>query len=329
MTIFVVTDSKTVRKAFGSADRSRTYTVAFSPTSELSSLLKEADAVPGSFLYLDVDGMERRTLKRRLKRLQSDRPYQFGIIDPRNTIADVAELFHSGAADYVGKALLADELSTARIRRVVEYQPAPPPRRNGNHVPEHENQRIIPSGPDWSGVRDGEEYTFVMLYAGIDQAGDLRRKSSESFLASLRKAFGGILERAFAEYSARMWMWKEDEGLLLMPFDGSEVEAIVPAMRLMLNRVLINVEELPQFGGVSWRLAMHLGNTTYRTSGRTGGIVSESVNFMFHLGGRFVEQGGLAVTGPCHALVPDGIRPLLNHRGEFESIHIYTLRDLL
>lgn len=329
MTIFVVTDSKAVHKAFASAVRSRTYSVEFVPRDALNQTIRRADEVPDSFLYVDADGMDSRGFKRRLTRLRDERPYRFGIIDRTNAIRDVAELFHYAAADYVGKALLADGLTTARLRRVVEYDPAPVARRAGNHVPEHEQHRFVPSGSDWSGVMDGREYTFVMLYAGIDGAEELRRTSSESFLSSLRASFTGLLERAFADNQARVWMWKEEEGLLLMPFDGRELDVVVPALRLKLNQVLINAEQLAQYGEISWRLAVHLGNTTYRASGRTGDIVSESVNFVFHLGSRFVDSGGLAVTAPCLDLVPDGIRPLLDHRGSFESIDVYALRDLL
>lgn len=329
MTIFVVTDSKAVQKAFATAVRSRTYSVEFASCDEFNETTRRANDVPDSFLYVDAEGTDSRGLKRRLTRLRDERPYRFGIIDRTNAIRDVAELFHYAAADYVGKALLAEGLSTARLRRVVEYDPAPVARRVGNHVPEHEVHRLVPSGDDWSRVHDGQEYTFVMLYAGIDGAGELRRTSSETYLASLRASFTGLLERTFADYQARVWMWKEEEGLLLMPFDGQELDVMIPALRLMLNRVLINAEELAQYGDISWRLALHLGNTTYRSSGRTGDIVSESVNFLFHLGSRFVDPGGVAVTGPCLELIPEGVRPLLDHRGTFESIHIYALRELL
>ncbi|MFW5686323.1 MAG: hypothetical protein ACOC0O_06690 [Spirochaetota bacterium] len=329
MTIYVVTDSRTVRKAFASAERSRTYSVEYAPQEEIGEVVSRAQAVPDSFVYFDTSGMNDRAVKRRLTRLRETRPYRYGIVDPKDEIADVVHLFHSAAADYLNRALLAEGVSTARLRRVVEYEPVPLGRRGNNHIPDHERGRVIPSGNDWSGICDGEEYTFLMLYAALDHSSDLRRKSSEGLLAAMRRSFVSLLEHYFADYHARVWMWKEDEGLLLMPFDGRQVDAIVPALRLHLDRVLINAEQLAQYGLLSWRLALHLGNTTYRSSGRTGSIVSESVNFMFHFGSRFVEPGGLAVTASVHDLMPDRVRPLLNHRGEFESIHVYTLRDLV
>ncbi len=329
MTIIVVTSSRSVKKAFASAERSRTYSVEYMSPDRMKEAFAHADSLPESFLYLDADGTDVQTLKRRITTLRDIRPYRFGIIDPGGKVADVAELFHNAAADYVSKPLLGAGVSTARLRRVVEFQPVTVERPAHNHVPEHESHQIIASGTDWASVRDGGEYTFLMLYAGIDEAGDLRRKSSDGFLSSLRRSFCSMLENAFAEFNARVWMWKEDEGLLLMPFDGGQIDAIVAALRLMLNRVPVNVDEFSQYGELSWRIALHLGNTTYRSGGRTGSIVSESLNFLFHLGSQFVEPGGLAVTAPCYAHVPEGIRPLLNHRGQFESVHVYTLRDVI
>jgi len=329
MTIIVVTSSRSVKKAFASAERSRTYSVEFIAPEKMQDAIALADTLPESFLYLDADDTDARTLKRRIRSLRDARPYRYGIVDPRGTVVDVAELFHSAAADYVSKTLLGAGVSTARLRRVVEFDPISMVRQTNNHVPEHESHQVKTSGTDWTGVRDGEEYTFLMLYAGIDEAGDLRRKSSEAFLTSLRKSFSSTLERAFADFHARVWMWKEDEGLLLMPFDGGQIDAIVPALRLVLNRVPVNVDQFSQYGELSWRLALHLGNTTYRSDGRTGAIVSESLNFLFHLGSQYVEPGGLAVTAPCYARVPERVRPLLNHREEFESVHVYTLRDMI
>lgn len=329
MTIFVVTDSKAVRRAFETADRSKSFTVDFHSSKKLTEAIREADATPDSFLYVDVGGLDRRALKRRLTRFRDERPFRFGIIDLKHDVVDIAEVFHHCAADYVGKGVLGEGMSTARLRRVVEFDPGSNGDRPQTHVPEHENHTIIPSGSDWSAVRDGQEYTFIMIYAGLERGSGLDGKESEGYVTALRKAFVSLLEQSFLEYEARVWMWKEEEGLLLLPFDGQEIDAIVPALRLVLNHELINAEELASFGRVDWRLAIHLGNTTYRSSGRTGAIVAESVNFLFHLGARFVESGGLAVTAPALRFIPQRTLPLLDHRGEFESIHVYTLRDLL
>ena len=141
--------------------------------------------------------------------------------------------------------------------------------------------------------------------------------------------FVAILEEYLGPFGARLWMWKEDDGLMLLPFDGESVDACIGALRLMINRLLIGAEQLAGFEDIGWRLAFHLGRTAYRTNGDTGSIVSADVNFMFHLGSRFLEPGTLSMTQPVQALLADRIRPLIHHRGVFESVHVYQLRDLL
>ncbi len=328
MTVFVVTSSAPIKKAFGAIDRSRTYTLEIVQPKEFSAAIQQADETPDSFLYLDVAGMDLRAIKRRLGQLRDSRPYGFGIVDAAHTITDIGEVFRHGAADYVGKSLAKEGLSTAHLRRVVEYEPVEVPRHE-EEAPSHEVDRDLRPSTSWSNVDDGSEYTFVMVYAGLDQAKELRRKSSEALLAALRKTFTGLLERTFAEFDARVWMWLEDDGLLLIPYEGGRVNAVIPAIRLFVNRMIYNTDEFAQFGVQSWRLALHLGNTSYRSSGQTGGIVSESVNYLFHVGQQFVEPGGLAVTGSCIPEIPPRVRPLLNHRGSFEGSDIYTLRDLI
>jgi hypothetical protein len=326
MQIFVLTASTAAKKAFASAERSRTYDVVFEAPDRFSSVLKSANTTPDSFFYLDAAGTDTRTLKRRINKLRDTRPYRFGIIDTANAIEDIADLFHSAAADYVGKALAREGITTARLRRIVEYQPVSLEQTSIATEDASPDMNLVPS-MGWDQVRDGSEYTFLMLYAGLDGAKELRRKSSEAFLSGLRKTFTALLERSFSEFDAKVWMWLEDEGLLLMPYDGGRIDAIVQAIRLVINRMIYNMEEFAQFGEQSWRLALHLGNTAYRAAGSTGGIVSESVNFVFHLGGQFAERGALVVTKPVADRTPPRVRPLLNHRGSFEGVDIYTLRD--
>lgn len=327
MQVYVLSRSAAVKKAFAAVERSRTYTLAYADPDEFAGVCREADGLPESFVYVDVAGMELRVVKRRLAKLRKDRPYRFGFVDSGNTVADIAELFHGTAADYVGKTLLKEGITTAHMRRVVEFEPEPFV-RPADTMAEADDLEIRPSA-DWNQIEDGAEYTFVMLYAGLDRTKELRRKSSESFLATLRKTFTSLLERTFADAEAKVWMWMEDDGLLLIPYDGREVSAIVPAIRLAISRALYNFDEFAQFGEQSWRLAVHLGNTHYQVTGSTGEIVSESVNFLFHLGQQFTRAGGLTVTHSCMRRLPSRVRPLFTKDGQFEGVDVYTLRDLI
>lgn len=325
MTIVVVTNSESVRASFAAACRSRSHAVEFVSHGELGDL-RCAAAQPEALLYVDINEIDDQRLKRLLVRLRKHCPHRFGIIDSRDRVTDIAELFHATAVDYLGSSLLRAGFNTARLRRLARFFPpvaAGPPT---DHIPEYHHQHVIPSGTDWSEVTDGNVYTFLMVYAGLDQPGDLRRKSSTQTHARLRTCFRTMLERAFAEVGGRIWMAKGDEALLLVPFAGRRITAFIPALRLVLNRPIVITEEYSQSGELSWRLALHLGNTAYESGSNTGTIISESVNFLFHLGARFLEPGGLAVTEACHALLPERLRSLMGHRKHFESVPVYPLR---
>ena len=339
MTVYVLTDDERVRPVFATVERSRTYSLEWCPSTDRPTGLKQFDA-PDSFLYFDATGLDAAAVRRCVNVLEEMRPYRFGVVDLTGGVDDVAELFHRRAADYIGPALAAHGVSTARLRRVVEYAAGQGDDSDlvrlehgiaglGDVAADAEADPYPDaSGPDWNRVRSGAEYTFLMLYAGLDRIGDLSRKSSAGLLAELRKRFVAILEEYFGPYGARMWMWKEDHGLMLFPFDGESADACLPAIRLMINRVLINTEQLCAYGEIGWRLALHVGRTVYRANGDTGSIVAADVNFLFHLGSRYLEAGTFSVTQPVHGLLPARIRPLLNHRGSFESVHVYQLRDL-
>jgi len=329
MTIYVVTDSAHARAAFRPAERSRTYSVTYVASREYRSALKSFSDESEAFLYFDATDLDQSALVRRVRSLVDRRPYGFGVLDPHGQVEDVAQLFHLGAADYLGKKLLEAGLATARLKRVVDYAPELDRKAATGDDLAVARQEWIPSGSDWSRIEQGTEYTFLMVYAGIDHAGDLRRKTSEVLLRNMRVSFQSVLERNFRPYGGQIWMWKEDDGLLLVPFDGRSVDPVIPAIRLILNEVLINVDEFSAFEPLTWRLALHLVNSTYKRQGQTGAIVSEDVNYVFHLGGRFLDAGELAVTGECYGLLPQKVRGLFEPRGRFEGIEVYTLRETL
>jgi hypothetical protein len=324
MRILLFTDSKSCAAGFDTLRRSRSHTVEEHPTRNLKSVLE--DVCDDHLVYLDITGLSIAAIRSRLKFLSDSSDVRFGIVDRNGTLEDVAEAFQRGAFDYVDGRLLREGLTTARFGRVVEFA------MMGVAEPEPEQlpipMDIYPSGSDWAEVEPGQEYTFQMLYVGLDHMREMRRKSSEDLLRSIRRTLQGILTRTFAGVGGRIWVWKEDDGVLLCPFDGERVTALIPAMRLVLNRVLINIEQFSVTTPISWRMGLHIGNTPYEPSGETSAIVSEALNFIFHLGEQAVNPGQLAVTQSALAHAPDKVSRCFVRGTEFESMPLYLLRDL-
>jgi hypothetical protein len=123
-----------------------------------------------------------------------------------------------------------------------------------------------------------------------------------------------------------IWMWSDWGGVILFPFDGSNSAPIFLAARLMINRPLISIEELRVDSIVDYRLALHVGNTVYNTRGDTGTIISEDLNFFFHLGKRRVEANSLYVTEAAYPQIPQGLQPLFTRQEVFEGSGLYRMR---
>ncbi len=294
MRILLFTDNKSCLAGFDTLRRSKNHSVEVHPRGKLKPILE--DLSHGHFIYLDITGLSIASVRSRLKLLGNSASSPFGIVDRNSTLKDIAELFQRGASDYVDGRLLREGLTTARFGRVVEFAAIGAPEPEPARIPVPMN--VYPSGSGWDEVEQGQEYTFQMLYVGLDHMKEMRRKSSEDLLRTIRRTLQGILSRAFAGVDGRVWVWKEDDGVLLCPFDGERVTALIPAVRLVLNRVLINIEQFSVTTPISWRMGLHLGNTPYEASGETSSIVSEDLNLIFHLGERALKPGQLAVPKP-------------------------------
>jgi hypothetical protein len=318
--VLLFTARKAGAEPLAALARSRNHSLDVHPVAELKRILERTP--PDCFVYLDISGLSAASLASRLRQLADLAEGRFGIVDPVGTLTDPAEVFHKGGVDYIGRALIRKPPGTARFERAMEAA-----RSSIGQEPQEKvigPVNLVPSGSDWTEVEYGKEYTFQMLYIGIDRADEIARKLSESLLQSLRRTFQATLEQAFAGPDGRIWVWKEYDGVLLFPFDGTRLSALIPAARFVLNRVLINLE---QFGGmtpISWRMGLHVGNTPYRAPGETGGIVSEALNFVFHLGERALAPRTFALTGPALAFAPQRLSAHFSPFSEFESVPLYT-----
>ena len=186
-----------------------------------------------------------------------------------------------------------------------------------------------PPGLDWEAVRSSREYTFLMLYAELDLENELRRIWSTRRIERLAGSFRSYLESELAGHNARSWMWSDTAGLFLIPFDGRYCPVLRDCVRLMLSQTLLAVERLGLSHAVGFRLALTLGDTTYEDSGRTGGIISESVNFVFHLGKRYLEPGRLVVDEEALRLSDPRLHSLFSFDGRYEQRELYRMHRVL
>lgn len=176
----------------------------------------------------------------------------------------------------------------------------------------------------WEEIEPGAEYTFWLAYLQLDNSGEFTGGKSNEYARGLvdrlRRSLGAHLYPA----GAREWMWKGFGGVFLFPF-SRDPAPLIALYRVMLNQNIINAEDLKLVRPHSFRLALDIGNTVYRRSGETGTIISDAVNFIFHLGQKFTPAGTFNLTSTARHYAPLPIARMTCSCGRFEDRSIYTL----
>jgi hypothetical protein len=326
MNILVVSDSTTVQKKFETIEKSKTYNLQFCSYADMRKKLALQD--DDFFAYLHIDGIPPEQRENALRFLSRSYYRRYGIVDSRGDTKDVALFFHQGASDYIGKTLLTGRIDGRRLRRVLRFAASPVGRKSEKKGvrPALQSERCLPSGKDWSGVREGQEYTFYLMYVELDNQSALKNQFSDTQLNIAVNRFKSFIERTISVEHGKIWMWNEFGGLILFPYDGKSFDAVLACMRIIISRTIFSIEELNFKKLVSYRIALHLGNTVYRRKGDTGTIISSSINTIFHLGKRYVKPGNFFITSDVYRHLTQKVQKSFRTAGSFEGRSILRMR---
>jgi hypothetical protein len=280
---------------------------------------------PGDLLYLDLSAFGAAEARSWLKRLLGRDDLLLGVIDPKGAVVDVPSLFHDGAIDYVDGDAWKARIPRRRLDRVAAYA------RTLKRFPESAAREAVaarrcrPSGADWSRIREGEEYTFSLLFIELDGGDELELRFGAANLTEALASFRAYVERSVAPFGGRTWIWSRFGGIVLFPFDGRRERAATCGLSLTLHKYLYDVEEsrFPHF--VSWRMAAHLGEVSWREHA-TGTLVSEALNSVFHLGQQFVPAGSFQVTDDVREMAGAPMRKFFAPAGQFEGRRIWRMK---
>jgi class 3 adenylate cyclase len=293
------------------------------PPARLAEVLSTLDA--GDLLYLDLSACPAAKAKTRLKQLLAREELFLGVIDPRGTVKDVPSLFHDGAVDYLDAEAWKAGIPPRRIARVAAYA------RALRRYPEAAGRDVAPapagrpSGADFSRLREGEEYTFSFMFLELDGSEDLERRHGAANLTEALTSFRAYVDRSVAPFGGRTWIWSRFGGIVLFPFDGRREQAAPCGLSMILYKHLYDIEEsrFPHF--VSWRMAAHLGEVTWRERD-TGTLVSDTLNSMFHLGQQYTPAGSFYVSDDVRALAGEPVRAFFLPAGTYEGRRIWRMR---
>jgi hypothetical protein len=116
-------------------------------------------------------------------------------------------------------------------------------------------------------------------------------------------------------------MESESNTLLLIPPRLPLIrEAVVSSLKILVAAPVISFETLGLNFPVQFSFALHYGKTVYHAPGKTGTVISDAVNFIFHLGTKRAEPGRLTISGETPAeVIPEGLEDMFAMAGEFEG----------
>ena len=277
-------------------------------------------------VYFDFSGLEQSDLEKHRRSLAKNRSIFFGALDPTQQITDVAELFHDGAVDYLGKAAIKEGISAKRIKKVRQYLE----RNRGDDLEQFETkpdaaQPFGESGEDWDKIVVGKEYTFCMMFIELDGAAEMEKKYGRKNLDIALSSFKQYIDISVKPFNGRIWIWSSFGGLVLFPLVPKKSDPVKCGFRIMLFKHLYDIEEsvFPNF--ISLRIAVHIGRTVY-TKINTGQIISDTLNSVFHLGQQHAKPGKFYMTEDVLRIRHPAFADYFVEDGTFEGRKIYRMR---
>ncbi|MCL1814334.1 MAG: hypothetical protein FWG27_00710 [Treponema sp.] len=313
---------------------------AFSKNAEFSGMaaLSKHTQKNGDISYLDVSGIaaaDQKKILTQLKKRCKDTPW--GIIDPRGDINDPAALFFEGASDYLGPGFFKNKsIDLKRIKAAAAWRPTDdgtikgdPKDSKGTGAAGLPKTGIkIPAGspfPGWKNMQPGKTMPFYLLYCSLQGKMALNSRLGEKIYTQMHQRLLAYLHQHFQEGEGLLWMDTARDCLFLLPPKIKNAEAaVIACMRMLVSVPLLAVETLDLTIPANYVFALHFGSVSYSPPGRTGTVVSDAVNFVFHLGTKKAEPGRLTISGDLpDGTIPKALEDSFISAGEFEDRKIW------
>jgi len=294
--------------------------------------------------YIDVSNLTESELKKVLaliKNICSDSSW--GIIDTKGTIKDPASLFFEGACDYLGASFFKSSaaVDSKRIKEALLWRKTT---ADSKPLSAEENEKADGSGsaknnffntgiklpsestfPGWDKMQSGKNMPFYLLYCSIHGNNQLDARLDAKNLAIVHKRFLSCLDDNFLTGDGLLWMNSGKDCLFLVPPKVKNIDAAIKScINTIISTPLIVLESLAVSFPLNFIFALHYGSISYKPPGKTGTIVSDAINFVFHLGTRKAEPGRLTISNELpDKTIPVSLQDCFLPAGEFEGRKIW------
>ena len=318
---------------------------------------KKQNFNPGDQLYLDASGISQAELKKAIALFKKSGTF-WGIIDPRGTSPDPSSFFFNGAHDYIGSGLVKKGLNKKRFFEAFSWagsrqlpdgakpagkgaaknasgkvQAAKAGTAKKKEPTKKKETSKLSSGKfeGWKSIRSGQTSSFFFLYASISEKLNLRSQIGENYFMITKSRLRDIFQVYLRDADALLWMETEDNSLYLIPPRADNLrEAIEAVLKILLNCRIIGIEKLGLSIPLEFTFALHYGDTVFQGPGKTGAVISEPVNYIFHLGMKRAESERLTISDDVpKEVIPKGLLDLFKPAGVFEGIPVSHSRRFL
>ena len=322
-------------------EKQESYKKLFPKSAKFSSLTALSGYKPegGDISYIDVSGITKDDIKKFLSRIKNVcKGAPWGIIDPGGKITDSAALFFEGACDYLGPGLLktAGSFDAKRIKAAMQWRG-----KNINagedaasSVKPQEDSGFydacvkLPSAgifPGWKKMEAGKVMPFYLLYCSFEGKVSIDSRLDEKSVTQIHKRFLAYLDNTFSEGEGLLWMNSGKDCLFLIPPKVKCVQAVIRScINMIVSAPMVVLESLALKFPANFIFALHYGSINYKPPGKTGTVVSEAVNFVFHMGTKKAEQGRLTISGSLpDKTIPQPLHDCFSCAGQFEGQNIW------
>jgi hypothetical protein len=298
------------------------------PPAQAEKKFKSSDQV-----YFDASAISPAEIKKTVKTLAKNNIF-WGVIDPKGAAEDPASFFFDGASDYIGSALVKKGLSKKRVAQALSWAEKSGAKdsgkgadKAGEGVPASKRKyQKLPAGKfeGWKSIRTGTKENFFFLFASIGGKTNLRSMVGEAVFNTIMNRWRDVLFQELRKADALPWMETEANSLFLVPAKSNNCKAAIEAaLKMIVGSRLIGIEKLLLTIPVEFIFALHYGETVFQAPGKTGAIVSESVNYIFHLGAKKAEEGRLTISDDVSdEAIPETMQNIFLPIGTFEGIPI-------
>jgi hypothetical protein len=288
--------------------------------------------------YIDISSVPEAELKKTMIQFRSTcRDTHWGIIDPKGIVKDIAALFFEGACDYIGSGVLKDSkgVEPKRFKSILEWHKIVPSAdvSDGNDKSAsgtgfiHSGKKLpgASSFPGWKKMTTGKIMPFYLLYCSLQGKIALDTRLNDKTLNIIHQRLLSLLSEYMEAGDGLLWMNTGRDCLFLFPPRAKCAEAAIKAcIRIIVSAPLFVLETFGVTIPANFIFAMHYGTVTYKPPGKTGTVVSDAVNSIFHLGAKKSEPGRLTISGELPDVsIPASLQDLFVPAGEYEGRKIW------